>query len=246
MSKFGDAVSGLYFRKSRQVRLDQAIAHIETTQQNYEKAIARIGTKVDSIQSDIERLVGGTKERQSVEPAHSGTTISWRREQTYFSQFGEDIIVEHLYPTFTNGRYLDIGCFHPYVFSNTAKLHFRGWSGVNIDANPRSIELFGSERPGDINLNLVVGSGPTEEVPFYILDVDGASNTRSLPFAEAQARTMNTKLLDPIIVRKVTLSEVIRSHFVDQIPLYLNIDAEVYDLDVLQSGDSIGKLIAPL
>lgn len=55
-----------------------------------------------------------------------------------YSQFGEDVLLDHLFNQINNGKYLDIGCFHPFKFSNTAELYRRGWSGVNIDASPES------------------------------------------------------------------------------------------------------------
>ena len=51
-----------------------------------------------------------------------------------------------------NGIYLDIGCFNPFMYSNTCLLHKKGWSGINIDINPTSIDLFNIARPKDINL----------------------------------------------------------------------------------------------
>ena len=40
MPKFADAVRGLYFRKSKQEWLEQAIARIESAQQKSEQALA--------------------------------------------------------------------------------------------------------------------------------------------------------------------------------------------------------------
>lgn len=71
----------------------------------------------------------------------------------HFSQYGEDIVIHKLFPrSFKNGTYVDIGAFHPYYFSNTAYLWLKGWSGINVDANPHSIELFEKSRPRDTNV----------------------------------------------------------------------------------------------
>ena len=50
------------------------------------------------------------------------------------------------------GNYVDIGCFHPTKYSNTRKMYNLGWSGLNIDLNPITIELFNFKRPKDINV----------------------------------------------------------------------------------------------
>lgn len=82
--------------------------------------------------------------------------------KTYYSQTGEDILIEHIF-TYTTPRsapalYVDIGAFHPWRYSNTALLYLKGWRGINIDANPDSIAEFKRERPDDISL--VAGVGP--------------------------------------------------------------------------------------
>jgi Methyltransferase domain len=53
MSKFDDAVRGLYFRKSKQARLEQAIARIEAAQQNSEQAIAHVETELARIKPHV-------------------------------------------------------------------------------------------------------------------------------------------------------------------------------------------------
>lgn len=65
--------------------------------------------------------------------------------------------------------YLDIGCNHPYVGSNTALLYLTGSHGWNIDANHRCIEMMKSERPDDDNIccGVLTENGQKD---FYILD----------------------------------------------------------------------------
>ena len=58
------------------------------------------------------------------------------------SQFGEEEILEKLFKKNFKGTYLDIGCFHPTKFNNTNKLYKAGWTGINIDLNPFTIDLF--------------------------------------------------------------------------------------------------------
>ncbi|MFH1178148.1 MAG: SAM-dependent methyltransferase, partial [bacterium] len=48
---------------------------------------------------------------------------------TYYSQFGEDIVLEKIFSGKNNGHYVDIGAHHPKRYSNTYLLHKRGWSG---------------------------------------------------------------------------------------------------------------------
>ena len=69
-----------------------------------------------------------------------------------YSQWGEDQYIAKFFKDKQKGSYLDIGCFHPLMYSNTCLLFKKGWSGINIDINPTSIDLFNIVRPKDSNL----------------------------------------------------------------------------------------------
>ena len=74
------------------------------------------------------------------------------KKRTRYSQWGEDYHIFKFFENKTSGIYLDIGCFHPYMYSNTCLLFNNGWKGINIDINPTSIDLFKIARPNDVNL----------------------------------------------------------------------------------------------
>jgi hypothetical protein len=67
-----------------------------------------------------------------------------------YSQFGEDLVVRmHFMGNFDNsvGRFIDVGAFHPFKYSNTMLLSQLGWRGINIDCNPVKIAGFKKLRP---------------------------------------------------------------------------------------------------
>ena len=68
------------------------------------------------------------------------------------AQFGEDKKIIKLFNKNTKGTYVDVGCFHPIRQNNTYLMYKLGWSGVNIDLNPLTIDLFNVARPNDINI----------------------------------------------------------------------------------------------
>ena len=74
------------------------------------------------------------------------------------SQFGEDKRIIKLFDKDKKGIYVDVGCFHPIRQNNTYLMHRLGWSGINIDLNPLSIELFNIARPKDINICAAVSN----------------------------------------------------------------------------------------
>ena len=56
------------------------------------------------------------------------------------SQSGEDKFITKLFDENFKGKFLDIGCYHPTRHNNTYELYKKGWSGINIDLNPFTIE----------------------------------------------------------------------------------------------------------
>ena len=93
-----------------------------------------------------------------------------------YSQWGEDFFINSFFKNNNNGIYLDIGCFHPYMYSNTCLLHKKGWSGVNIDINPTSIDLFNIIRPNDINICAAI-SEKKKDFKVYLADPFSPVNT---------------------------------------------------------------------
>jgi FkbM family methyltransferase len=76
------------------------------------------------------------------------------------SQFGEDVFVGKFFAGRPAGTWLDIGAFHPRIASNTERLRRRGWTGINVDADPTKIRLFEWFRRSDVNVCAAV-AGPS-------------------------------------------------------------------------------------
>ena len=53
------------------------------------------------------------------------------------------------------------------MYSNTCLLYKRGWSGINIDINPTSIDLFNIVRPKDFNLCTTIDKDDKEFNLYY-------------------------------------------------------------------------------
>ena len=75
-----------------------------------------------------------------------------------YSMLGEDLIVEKFFKNKKNGFYVDVGCYHPIDGNNTYLLSKKGWSGINIDLNAISINLFDRTRKNDSNLNIAISN----------------------------------------------------------------------------------------
>ena len=152
--------------------------------------------------------------------------------QKSYSQFGEDVIVQTLCKE-AAGTYIDVGTYHPVLYSNTYALYKKGWSGLAIDPNPRLKPLYALLRPRDTFISAGVG---TEGTYTYYRFSDGAYNTFNAESAAAYKTLHWLRPLESIERPLIPLSKIVHDHSVQKIE-FLNIDVEGNDLQVLQSYD---------
>jgi len=152
-----------------------------------------------------------------------------------YAQEGEDLILARLFEGDTHGFYIDIGAHHPFRFSNTYYFYKKGWTGINIDAMPNSMNLFKSKRPKDINIEAAVSDTPNtltyyafEEPALNTIDEEGykfhAANGSKLAFK----KEIITARLDEIQTKNLPLNQEIS---------FMSVDVEGHDLQVLRSND---------
>jgi FkbM family methyltransferase len=152
-----------------------------------------------------------------------------------YSQEGEDLVLERFLEGRRSGFYVDVGAHHPMRFSNTYRLYRRGWRGLNIDANPGSMDIFRRVRPRDINVEAAISAG-NGQLTYYVFN-DPALNT----FDAERALALNSDIYH--IVKEVNVSTRPLRELLDQyvpkgVPIdLLTIDVEGFDLQVLESND---------
>ena len=89
-----------------------------------------------------------------------------------------DLVIDRMFTKLKDGIYIDVGCNHPIKFNNTYLLHKRGWSGINIDLDLKSINEFKKFRPKDYNIRKIISSD--EKIKdVYIYHERSAINTLS-------------------------------------------------------------------
>ena len=165
-----------------------------------------------------------------------------RREKfRSYSQSGEDMVLrdfhEDLLRAGYQGSYVDVGCHHPFRFSNTCFFHQAGWSGLNIDADPRAIAAFKKYRPGDINLEMAV-SDRSEPVVFNMFN-EGAINSLDTQLSESrEGGRHGWKIMEKRTLTPRTLASILDEHWnpgrrID----ILDVDVEGVDYEVLVSNN---------
>lgn len=150
--------------------------------------------------------------------------VSW-------AQAGEDLALLHAVNGQKNGIYIDVGAHHPSRFSVTRHLYQLGWTGMNIDANQKLIDVFNKVRQKDINLCLAVGQ--EREYIFTIFE-EPAISTLDNEWRDRFVRENNK--IDKVVKIEGRKLRAILDDFrpTERIDL-LTIDAEGSDLQVLQS-----------
>jgi len=160
----------------------------------------------------------------------------------HFGQWGEDILVRKLFPkNKANGTYLDIGCYHPFIHSNTAYLWLKGWRGYNIDANAQTIKIFDKIRPQDDNIWSAIipqtqYDAGLREVSLLTPKASDNASGISATGTVHQAVGMERQHGRSTTVPATSISELLADRKVGAVD-YLNIDIEGYDEMILQEID---------
>ena len=160
---------------------------------------------------------------------------AFKKKQSY-SQWGEDQIIKKFFENKEKGFYIDIGSFHPIMYSNTCLLHNSGWSGINIDLNQTSIDLFNIMRPNDLNICAAM-SDKIEEKDLYMDHPFSPVNTIHKSLYEVADKNILFKNLEKKKIKTQIFSDIIKK--VNEVPKinFLNIDCEGHDYSVLTSID---------
>ena len=152
-----------------------------------------------------------------------------------YSQEGEDIFLNGIFPGRRDGFYVDIGACHPVVYSNTHLFYRRGWHGINIDPAPGSKRLFDRARRRDTNLELAIGTS-SRPLEFYLFEnsvlntFDAAQRDICVAGGSKRAGTVSVAVerLDAVLDRYLPKGQQID---------FMNVDVEASELDVLGSND---------
>ena len=134
---------------------------------------------------------------------------------------------------------MDIGCFHPTRHNNTYKMYKRGWSGINIDLNPLTIELFNFARAKDININAAI-SDKEEIKRLYFVDELNTQNTleaNHLLFLKNHHNLKEEEISHQEIKTK-RLDRILDEHNFNDID-FMNIDVEGHELNIINSIDFV-------
>ncbi len=141
-----------------------------------------------------------------------------------YSQYDEQKYILDACPDV--GRFLDIGAYHPKVFSNTRALYEAGWSGMMFEPGPRQMLDLISEYGNEPRITLVAAAVGLEAGELPLRVTDDATCTLSETFAENHEESNYT---GTITVPVLTLERIfLRWGNFD----FINLDAEGVSADL--------------
>ena len=151
-----------------------------------------------------------------------------------YSCFGEDLFIKDFFEKDNKGYYVDVGSYHPFFWNNTYLLYKKNWNGINIDANPLSIELFDIARKEDYNFNLAVTNKKKNKIKLFYRRKMNVLNTTDESFAKRNfPNGYESKEIDCLSLNNI----LAKTNFKNKIIDFLNVDVENTEIDVLESLD---------
>mgnify|MGYP001264443313 CR=1 FL=1 len=143
-----------------------------------------------------------------------------------------DLIIDRMFSKINNGSFIDLGCNHPIKFNNTYLLYKRGWRGINIDLDKKSIEEFDQIRNEDYNVQSLISSTKGEEKEIYFYHTRSAINTVSDKLVKY--RKTDKDKIQIIKQNTDTLENIIdKSPYKDKKINLLSIDIENHEYEAL-------------
>ena len=153
-----------------------------------------------------------------------------------YSQTGEDSIIGQLMSGTERGIYVDVGCGHPFVGSNTFMFYEKNWRGLAIDANQKFSSVWKIMRPRDKFVNCSIELTESNLREFYSFYADVYSTFDKDRALDLINQGLELKEID--YVPSKDLSSLVREFLRDTQECSINllsIDVEGLELEVLRS-----------
>lgn len=151
-----------------------------------------------------------------------------------YSQNFEDVMLWRALRGVAEGFYVDIGAAWPDEHSVTRVFYDRGWSGINVEPNPRFHAELEAKRPRDRNLCVAVGASEHLAV-LHVVDGTGLS---SLDGGIAARYAREGRVVERREVPVTTLASLWTLYAADRPDVhFLKVDVEGMEGDVLRGAD---------
>tara|TARA_B100000780_G_scaffold212925_1_gene152543 strand:- start:1495 stop:2247 length:753 start_codon:yes stop_codon:yes gene_type:complete len=152
-----------------------------------------------------------------------------QKKRILYSNWGLDMLSDDFFKKKNKGVYIDVGCHQPFLNNNTYPLYKRGWTGINIDLDFNTIDMFNFFRKKDVNIQAAI-SDVEHETDLFFFHNRSAVNTLSKQsgLKSKEIKKVKTRTLNNIIELSIFKNEKID---------YISIDVEGFELNVLKGFD---------
>lgn len=156
---------------------------------------------------------------------------------TYFSQAGQDRVIDRLLGQKTNGVFVDVGGYDGVTGSNSLFFEvFRGWSGILVEPSPTQLRLAQARRRCPcLGYGVAGKSGKMEfmEITAGYTQMSGflESYDRDL-LARVRGDARHKEVIHQLETR--TLADILDEAGISRID-YLSLDVEGSEMDILQN-----------
>jgi FkbM family methyltransferase len=156
-----------------------------------------------------------------------------------YAQNFEDVILERLFKSRKTGFYVDIGACHPIYDSVTHHFYLKGWSGINVEPQPKLFTELQAARERDINLQCCVGAQADTRTFYITKDIGTSTLNQVIAEHYREERSIDQELT----VELITLNQIWSEHVGDRQVDFMKIDVEGYEREVLSGADF--SVVAP-
>lgn len=154
----------------------------------------------------------------------------------YYSQHGEDALLDLIFKDQKEGFFLEVGCIDGRRFSNTLAFEERGWKGMCVEAHSGYIELLKKNRPNSIVCHCAAGE--TDGNATFYANARGSlstlDKTKESHFQINYAPYFSG--FEEQHVKKARLSTLLDANQITEIDI-LSLDIEGYEVEALKGLD---------
>lgn len=157
--------------------------------------------------------------------------------EKYYSQHGEDFLINQVFRGKPKGFYVEIGCLDGIEFSNTYFFEKKGWDGICVEAHNDFITQLKKNRPDSKIVHAAVGEKDQDDVVFYANKI-GSLSTLDKSEEERWKKNYSTWFtgFEEQHVKMRTLTTIFDELKVKEID-FVSLDIEGYEVQALAGLD---------
>ena len=156
---------------------------------------------------------------------------------TFYSQHGEDFLLNEIFNRKRDGFFVEIGCIDGIEYSNSYFFEKSGWKGLCIEAHNGFIKDLTKNRPNSRIIHCAVGEENLDKVTFYANKIGSLSTllrTEAQPAAPNSTESVWGHEEQTVPMR--TLNNIFATAGVDKID-FVSMDIEGYEEYAIRGWD---------